>query len=1130
MFRYSLLLTLLIATLNVKAAIFTVTSGADSGSGTLREALNLAAANGTTETDYIYFALTAGKISTTSPLILSSSLVIDGTSFPGAKLGVSDAKVTIETLNEYASNQTGAFNGTNINNVEIYGLCFSNFGSGQRGIRTINITGGADITIGGIGKGNIFLFCDYDIYMFKTNRIKISSNWFGITADKTNVVGTAFGGTVDLRLCDNIILGGETKAEGNSWGYRNYGVNISGVNPTTQAVESVGDFCKVKNNNFGTEGLSAGIGNTNNFQDFKRIEIVDNNVVLSGGFSLKNISVSGLIQGNRLGLNSDMTKAYCYSMIELQNCNNIKIGGKNLGEANVMAYRVNFGAGTSGIYARNCGDILIERNSIYCVSAAPILYSSLNSKVEIPKIEILGYNNGIITGTATPNAEIEIFSDGECLQCEAKTYLGTTFAAANGTWFMAVANNAGFTASATLNNRTSQFLGLSVNFGDVVVKKSTCGLSNGSITGIQVAGATKYEWLDANNNNIGSNLDISGLKAGTYAFTAYMGPNCKTEKRFFNVLDAQPKVEDRFISKIDASCNDENGSINGLSLINAGNYAIRSLTWTNDLNEVKGNTLSITKLKAGAYTLKIVTTDNCEMDYGPVQIKGIGAPVIDVSAIEVTHSNCSSATGSIKEIKVTGTGTISYKWRNEKQDIVGFTKDLIGMPAGKYQLEVKDESICTSITTHSIPELNSINLNEDDIQLSDASCTENNGKIGNISAFSTDANFTYQWFDETNTLVGNDVQLLNAKPGVYYLRVANSTCFKNSKKYIIKKQESTVYPVFAFSKSSASCNLNNGSISITPGPNTPFIKTMKWVGPTGSIIGDTPEITGLKDGDYDLYLTDNNGCESFYQTYTIDRIEPLDVKINNAGIEMDKCESGKAAVTMLAVTGGVRPYTYEWKNEFNVKVSNQLVLTKVKQGSYTLTVTDASGNNCNTAIATVAISNINEAPPMPTVEPVNICAFGESTIIVANITTGTYRLYDDLYAVTPIITNKTGIFNLNIKDNKTLFMTYTFAECESERTPIQIKVVQDGIEAPNAFSPNGDGINDKWVIKNIEKFPKSRITIFNRYGAVVFTANNYTTAFDGTKGGEPLPFGTYYYVIKLGANCQEISGSLFLLR
>jgi len=1130
MFRVSLFLALFLIALNAKATVFTVTSGADSGAGTLRQALSLAAANGNAETDYIHFAIGASKISITSPLILSSSLVIDGTTFPGAKLGVSDAKVTIETLNEYITNQLGAFNGTNVHDVEIYGLCFSNFGSGQRGVRTINITESSAITIGAVGKGNIFLFCDYDIYMFKTNKIKISANWFGITPDKLSVTGTAFGGTVDLRLCDNIMLGGETKAEGNSWGYRYNGVMISGINPSTQSVENVGELCQVKNNNFGTEGLPSGIGNPNNFQDFKRVEIINNNVILSGGFSLKNISVSGVIQGNRIGLNSDMTKAYCYSMIDLQNCNNIKIGGKNAGEPNLMAYRVNFGAGTSAIYASNCGDILLERNSIYCVSATPILYRSENSKVEIPKIAITSFNNGVITGSATPNAEVEVFSDGECAQCEAKTYQGTTFATAEGTWSMPVTSNSGFTASATLNNRTSQFLGISVNFANVVTTNATCGLANGAIKGIQVAGATHYEWLDADNNVIGNQPDITGLKAGTYAFTAFLGPGCKTEKRFLNVLDAQPKIQDRFLAKVDASCNEENGAINGLSLINAGNFTIKSLTWTNELNEVKGNTLSVNKLKAGSYTLKIVTNDNCELLYGPVQIKNIGAPIIDVSTIEITPSNCISATGSIKNINVSGAGVISYNWRNEKQEIIATTKDLIAVPPGKYHLEVKDESICTSISTYTIAELNGISLNEEAVQVNDASCMANDGKIGNIIATSADATFSYQWFDENNTRVGDNAQLQNAKPGVYYLRVANSTCFKDSKKYTIAKQLPVVYPVFAFSKSSASCGLNNGSISIRPAPNAPIIKTLRWVDQSGASIGNTTEITGLKEGDYNLHLTDPNGCETFYQKYTIDRIAAINVNVEHEDLTMDQCESGKGAVNLVTVTGGMQPYIYQWTNELSQTIGNQSTLTNLKRGTYTLTVTDASDNACNTAITTVIISNFNEAPPMPKVEPVNICAFGEALIVVANPAVGTYRLYDDKNAITPIATSNTGTFNLNIKDEKTLYMSYAFANCESEKAPIPIKVTQGGIEIPNSFSPNGDGINDKWLIKNIDKFPKAQVSVFNRYGTMVFNSFGNASIFDGTKAGEMLASGTYYYVIKLGSNCKEISGSLLIIR
>src|SRR4051794_2868072 len=85
------------------AAIFVVTSNADSGPGTLREALTLAAANGSTTTDYINFNLPdlsdAGRtITLLSELpYLSSNLVIDGSTQPGNKISPGDAKVIINT-------------------------------------------------------------------------------------------------------------------------------------------------------------------------------------------------------------------------------------------------------------------------------------------------------------------------------------------------------------------------------------------------------------------------------------------------------------------------------------------------------------------------------------------------------------------------------------------------------------------------------------------------------------------------------------------------------------------------------------------------------------------------------------------------------------------------------------------------------------------------------------------------------------------------------------------------------------------------------------------------------------------------------------------------------------------------
>ncbi|UOE50493.1 hypothetical protein MTO98_05320 [Mucilaginibacter sp. SMC90] len=112
------------------SAVFVVTSNADSGPGTLREALTLAAANGIAEKDYINFNLPdlseAGrtiKVQTSLPL-LSSNLVIDGSTQPGNKIGISDTKITIKMTDNLYPDYIVIFNGQSINNIEIDGIFF----------------------------------------------------------------------------------------------------------------------------------------------------------------------------------------------------------------------------------------------------------------------------------------------------------------------------------------------------------------------------------------------------------------------------------------------------------------------------------------------------------------------------------------------------------------------------------------------------------------------------------------------------------------------------------------------------------------------------------------------------------------------------------------------------------------------------------------------------------------------------------------------------------------------------------------------------------------------------------------------------------------------------------------------
>jgi gliding motility-associated-like protein len=83
---------------------------------------------------------------------------------------------------------------------------------------------------------------------------------------------------------------------------------------------------------------------------------------------------------------------------------------------------------------------------------------------------------------------------------------------------------------------------------------------------------------------------------------------------------------------------------------------------------------------------------------------------------------------------------------------------------------------------------------------------------------------------------------------------------------------------------------------------------------------------------------------------------------------------------------------------------------------------------------------------------------------------------------------------------------------------------------PNAFSPNGDGINDRWHIQYLESYPGATVDVYNRYGQLVFSSIEYSVDWDGTVNGKPLPIGTYYYVINPKNGRKIISGSVTIIR
>ncbi|MCK5692278.1 MAG: gliding motility-associated C-terminal domain-containing protein, partial [Bacteroidales bacterium] len=84
---------------------------------------------------------------------------------------------------------------------------------------------------------------------------------------------------------------------------------------------------------------------------------------------------------------------------------------------------------------------------------------------------------------------------------------------------------------------------------------------------------------------------------------------------------------------------------------------------------------------------------------------------------------------------------------------------------------------------------------------------------------------------------------------------------------------------------------------------------------------------------------------------------------------------------------------------------------------------------------------------------------------------------------------------------------------------------------PNAFSPNGDGFNDQWVIEGLELYTNVDIRIFDRWGTrVYYSPNAVDDPWDGTFDGRKLPIDSYYYIIDLSNDEPGIPGNVTIVR
>ncbi len=268
---------------------------------------------------------------------------------------------------------------------------------------------------------------------------------------------------------------------------------------------------------------------------------------------------------------------------------------------------------------------------------------------------------------------------------------------------------------------------------------------------------------------------------------------------------------------------------------------------------------------------------------------------------------------------------------------------------------------------------------------------------------------------------------------------------------------------------------------------------------------------------YTLTVTDDTGAVQtdnvivgfYYIDYT------------NAGNDTSICENSSALlgndfnISGMGVSYSWFPSTFLDNNTLPRPTS-----TPTSSITYTLTMTHAS---CPPKTDEINVSII----PTPAIDAGPDVTIQEGQIATLEANGAFY------YAWSPMPIMYQFTYNPDVEPIITttyyLYGTDATNTCPAYDSVIVTVIPNDELVFYNTFTPNGDGNNDTWYIGNIYKYPNNKLEIFNRYGKLVYKTSSYVNTWDGQAFGEPLPEGTYFFVIDLGDGKGKKNGTVTII-
>lgn len=570
---------------------------------------------------------------------------------------------------------------------------------------------------------------------------------------------------------------------------------------------------------------------------------------------------------------------------------------------------------------------------------------------------------------------------------------------------------------------------------------------------------------------------------------------------------------------------------------------------------LNGNTINGTPQVTGQFTFTITGTDHTTGNGSPFSVSKSYLLSINPngSCITIPGENDQPksqvvCTGTNTMFSVTISGASGYQWQSSTDGIIwnnisGAVQDTLKLnqvtaaQSGTQYRVIVSSSSCGNLTSAIAALTVNTPATIDTQAVSQTICSGSNASF-HVGASGSE--LTYQWQSSLNGLSWSNISGANsatlnllsvpsADSGTEYQVIVTGTC-----------NSITSNPVTLNVDPVASINIQPVSDTVCSGSNASFYVdasgkdlTYQWqsssngsdwnnvaggISPTLRIINASVSDSGTQ---YRVMVS--GSCSRVISNTAILYVNSL-ASISEQPVSQTVCNGSDVSFRITAEGSSL---SYQWQSSMNGTVWNNVSggmssTLKLSNVAHTDSVTqyrvDITGG-CTNTISSVATLTVSPIPVIiVTSENPNPVSKGIPTRLTA---TGAQSYQ---WAPNADIQNgwDNAIISIQPEQNETFAVTGTTAEgCSSTQT-YSVQVSEDfKLVCNNIVTPNGDGINDTWIIQNIRSYPHNKVMIFDEAGRKIYEKENYGNTWNGINGG-PLREGTYYYIfIAYGTNGQQ---------